>query len=72
MRVTLNTYVLPSAITLVALGTSLPDTFASRSAAVMDPDADASIMNVTGSNAVNVLLGLGLPWFLGALYCKRF
>mmetsp|Transcript_4801 Transcript_4801/g.9933 ORF Transcript_4801/g.9933 Transcript_4801/m.9933 type:complete len:281 (+) Transcript_4801:1-843(+) len=57
-----------TAITLVAMGTSLPDTFASKSAAVMDDTADASIVNVTGSNAVNVLLGLGLPWMLGALY----
>ena len=57
-----------TAITLVALGTSLPDTFASRTAAVQDPTADASVGNVTGSNSVNVFLGLGLPWTLGALY----
>ncbi|CAK9077723.1 unnamed protein product, partial [Durusdinium trenchii] len=37
-----------TAITLVALGTSLPDTFASRTAAVTDPTADASVGNVTG------------------------
>lgn len=55
-----------TAITFVALGTSLPDTFASRSAAVQDPHADASIGNVTGSNSVNVFLGLGLPWMMGA------
>ena len=30
-------------ITIVALGTSLPDTFASRSAAIHDDSADASI-----------------------------
>ena len=30
-------------ITIVALGTSLPDTFASRSAAIHDENADASI-----------------------------
>lgn len=50
-----------TAITLVALGTSLPDTFASKSAAQQDPYADASIGNITGSNSVNVFLGLGLP-----------
>uniref|UniRef100_A0A0D3J593 Sodium/calcium exchanger membrane region domain-containing protein n=2 Tax=Emiliania huxleyi TaxID=2903 RepID=A0A0D3J593_EMIH1 len=27
--------------------------------------------NVTGSNAVNVFLGLGLPWMIGALYWSR-
>lgn len=57
-----------TAITFVALGTSLPDTFASKSAAVQDPSADASIGNVTGSNSVNVFLGLGLPWMIGAFY----
>jgi len=57
-----------TAITLVALGTSLPDTFASKAAAEQDPFADASVGNVTGSNSVNVFLGLGLPWLIGALY----
>merc|ERR1712193_62249 len=57
-----------TAITVVALGTSLPDTFASRSAAIEDPYADASVGNVTGSNSVNVFLGLGLPWTIGAIY----
>mmetsp|Transcript_4647 Transcript_4647/g.10252 ORF Transcript_4647/g.10252 Transcript_4647/m.10252 type:complete len:828 (+) Transcript_4647:99-2582(+) len=59
-----------TAITLVALGTSLPDTLASRTAAMQDPNADASIGNVTGSNSVNVFLGLGLPWFIGAIYWR--
>ena len=58
------------AITLVALGTSLPDTFASKAAAQRDVSADAAIGNVTGSNAVNVFLGVGLAWFCGAL-CTR-
>merc|ERR1712110_1275322 len=57
-----------TAITFVALGTSLPDTFASKTAAEMDSDADNSIGNVTGSNSVNVFLGCGLAWTLGALY----
>jgi len=57
-----------TAITIVALGTSLPDTFASKSAAQHDPNADNSIGNVTGSNCVNVFLGLGLPWTVGAFY----
>jgi len=56
------------AITLVALGTSLPDTFASKSAALGDETADAAIGNVTGSNSVNVFLGLGLSWMVGAFY----
>jgi len=56
------------AITLVALGTSLPDTFASRAAARCDKTADAAIGNVTGSNAVNVFLGLGVSWTIGSCY----
>merc|ERR1711998_784404 len=55
-----------TAITFVALGTSLPDTFASKQAAIQDPAADASVGNVVGSNSVNVFLGL--PWVIGAVY----
>ena len=33
------------------------DTFASKTAAIEDETADASVGNVTGSNAVNVFLG---------------
>jgi solute carrier family 8 (sodium/calcium exchanger) len=57
-----------TAITFVALGTSLPDLFASKKCAEEDPYADASVGNVTGSNSVNVFLGLGLPWMIGSLY----
>jgi len=57
-----------TAITFVALGTSLPDLFASKQAATMDDTADNSIGNVTGSNSVNVFLGLGLPWLIAAVY----
>jgi len=57
-----------TAITFVALGTSLPDTFASKTAAIGDPIVDSSIGNATGSNSVNVFLGLGLPWTIAAIY----
>lgn len=57
-----------TAITFVALGTSLPDTFASMKAAREEPFADNSLGNITGSNSVNVFLGLGLPWAVAALY----
>lgn len=56
------------AITFVALGTSLPDLFASRQAALNEKYADAAIGNVTGSNSVNVFLGLGLPWVMASIY----
>jgi len=57
-----------TAITFVALGTSLPDTFASMAAASAEKYADAAIGNVTGSNSVNVFLGLGLPWVIAILW----
>mmetsp|Transcript_40919 Transcript_40919/g.118486 ORF Transcript_40919/g.118486 Transcript_40919/m.118486 type:complete len:302 (-) Transcript_40919:42-947(-) len=57
-----------TAITLVAMGTSLPDTFASKAAAMQDDTADNSIGNIMGSNSVNVFLGLGLPWMIAAIF----
>merc|ERR1719187_1309249 len=57
-----------NAIMFVALGTSVPDTFASKVTAQQDPYADASVGNVTGSNAVNVFLGIGIAWTMAALY----
>eukprot|EP00434_Breviolum_minutum_P026894 symbB.v1.2.023775.t1/scaffold2200.1/size85926/2 len=57
-----------TAISFVALGTSVPDLFASMTAARQDPTADASIVNVTGSNSVNVFLGIGMPWLLASFY----
>merc|ERR1712055_66179 len=57
-----------NAIAFVALGTSVPDTFASKTAAIEDETADASVGNVTGSNAVNVFLGIGIAWTMAAIY----
>lgn len=44
------------------------DTFASKVAAIQDEYADASVGNVTGSNAVNVFLGIGIAWSMAAFY----
>lgn len=57
-----------TAITFVALGTSMPDTFASKTAAINEKTADSSVGNVNGSNSVNVFLGLGLPWVISSIY----
>ncbi|XP_075718863.1 sodium/calcium exchanger 1 isoform X1 [Rhinoderma darwinii] len=57
-----------TAVVFVALGTSVPDTFASKVAAIQDQYADASIGNVTGSNAVNVFLGIGVAWSIASIY----
>jgi len=56
-----------TAITVVALGTSVPDTFASMIAIKMDDTADNALGNITGSNCVNVFLGLGIPWLCAAI-----
>lgn len=48
----------------------VPDTFASKVAAIHDKTADASVGNVTGSNAVNVFLGIGVAWSIAAVYHK--
>lgn len=57
-----------TAITFVAIGTSVPDTFASKIAAQQERYADEAVGNVTGSNSVNVFLGQGLPWVIGSIY----
>jgi len=58
-----------TAISFVALGTSLPDTFASMAAVKADDSADAAIGNVTGSNAVPKCFFR--PWHALA-HCKHF
>ena len=35
---------------------------------MQDTYADACIVNVTGSNAVNVFLGIGIAWAIAAIY----
>ena len=37
-------------------------------AAIQDDTADNSVGNVTGSNAVNVFLGIGIAWSMAAIY----
>lgn len=46
------------------------DTFASKVAAIQDSTADNSVGNVTGSNAVNVFLGIGIAWTIASFYHK--
>ena len=60
-----------TAITFVAIGTSLPDTFASMTAARESAHADSAVGNITGSNSVNVFLGLGLPWVIAVIYSRN-
>ena len=59
---------LPLAFPNIHIFSPVTDTFASCIAARSEKDADAAIGNVTGSNAVNVFLGIGLAWLAAALY----
>jgi len=59
-----------TAITFVAIGTSIPDTFASKIAAQQERYADECVGNVMGSNSVNVFLGLGLPWIIATTHAS--
>ncbi|GBP22195.1 hypothetical protein EVAR_10705_1 [Eumeta japonica] len=52
----------------IGTGTEPENTFASKVAACQDKYADASVGNVTGSNAVNVFLGIGVAWTVAAFY----
>ncbi|KAK2193570.1 hypothetical protein NP493_11g01006 [Ridgeia piscesae] len=51
------------ALTLIAAGTSVPDAIASL-LVVRDGYGDMAISNAVGSNVFDVLVCLGLPWFL--------
>ena len=59
---------LMTGLSIVALGTSLPDTFGSMYAAILSESADEAVGNIMGSNSANVLLGLGIPWVFCSLY----
>ncbi|KAF0702811.1 hypothetical protein AaE_015703 [Aphanomyces astaci] len=55
-------------VTLLALGSQIPDAIASVSLARAG-HADAAVCNAIGSQVINVTLGSGLPWFL--CLCSR-
>lgn len=50
-------------LTLLAVGTSLPDTFSSLIVA-RKGEGDMAVSHANGSNMFNILFCLGLPWFL--------
>jgi Ca2+/Na+ antiporter len=53
---------------IVALGTSTPGMFLAKDSAVNEEFADASIVDVTSNTAVNVMMGLGMPWTIASIY----
>ena len=57
-------------VTFLAAGTSIPDAMASMIVA-REGKADMAIANAVGSNVFDVLLGLGIPWFLVELTLQK-
>ncbi len=53
-------------LTVLAAGTSVPDALASVAVA-RDGFGDMAVSNAIGSNVFDILIGLGLPWFIGGL-----
>jgi len=59
-------------VTILAAGTSIPDAFASIAAAKSGL-GNMAVANAIGSNVFDILIGLGLPWFLhGIVYQKPY
>jgi Ca2+/Na+ antiporter len=64
---------IPSALmglTIIAAGTSIPDALSSILVA-RDGHGDMAVSNALGSNVFDILLGLGLPFFLSNLVYKE-
>jgi len=57
-----------AAITIVALGMSLPDILGACMVTRAETHADEAMIHIAGSIAVKVLMGVGLPWFVAAVY----
>ena len=56
---------------VLSVGTSVPDAIGSMIAA-REGEANMAIANAIGSNVFDVLLGLGLPWFLAGVTVNKF
>jgi len=54
-------------LTVLAAGTSIPDALGSIASAQRGM-GDMAVANAIGSNVFDILIGLGLPWFLRGIY----
>eukprot|EP00462_Mataza_sp_D1_P024477 CAMPEP_0175137108 /NCGR_PEP_ID=MMETSP0087-20121206/9635_1 /TAXON_ID=136419 /ORGANISM="Unknown Unknown, Strain D1" /LENGTH=613 /DNA_ID=CAMNT_0016419913 /DNA_START=235 /DNA_END=2073 /DNA_ORIENTATION=- len=69
-----ETFNIPSPVmglTLLAAGTSIPDTIASVNVARKKGQGDMAVSNSIGSNIFDILIGLGLPWFINTVMGKE-
>ncbi len=72
MGITFGVSPLLMGLTVLAFGTSVPDTIASVIAA-RQGQGDQAVSNAVGSCVFNMLVGLGFPWLVAALtYGKPF
>lgn len=53
-------------LTILAIGTSTPDMLTSIYVA-MDKNIDMAVTNALGSNIFDILVALGIPWFIWTL-----
>lgn len=62
------------AILMISIGTSLPDFYASKAIALDKTVtyADAVIGGIFASNAINIFIGLGLPWTIASVYYELY
>ena len=71
LECTLNLKTSVTAVTILAIGFTLPELFASAAAAKYEINADSAIGHVMGINAINFFLGIGLPWVIQAIYARK-
>jgi len=57
-------------LTVIAAGTSIPDALGSIASAKRGM-GDMAVANAIGSNVFDILIGLGLPWFLRGIYMNE-
>mmetsp|Transcript_3160 Transcript_3160/g.7392 ORF Transcript_3160/g.7392 Transcript_3160/m.7392 type:complete len:1417 (-) Transcript_3160:521-4771(-) len=60
------------AFAVIAVGTSVPDLHGTAKAAREQETADDSVNSLFGSVAVNIFLGLGIQFLVGAFYWQTF
>lgn len=70
ISIALNVPAVIIGLTVLAIGTSVPD-FISSLIVAKQGRGGMAISNAIGSNIFNILLGLGLPWFLLIVFSKK-
>jgi solute carrier family 8 (sodium/calcium exchanger) len=71
LECTLNLRTSVTAVTILSIGFSLPELFASAAAAKHEISADSAIGHVMGTNAISFFVGIGLPWVIQAIYARK-